>query len=93
MFKNFEPHEKVIQAITDALKTGEFNGYGPSHGHASAREAVAKYLSKPGAEVTASVRIMCKLSNRYLLRWIYTFSVFCPFFLEQKLCSFSFAFL
>ena len=55
MFGNFNPHDRVIQSVTDALKSGDYNGYGPSIGHVAAREAVARYVSEPGAEVNASV--------------------------------------
>ena len=74
IFGNFKPHERVVQAVTDAIKSGDYNGYGPSFGHANAREAVANYLSKREAEVTASVSTV-NLNSSYL-----TNSKFCKAF-------------
>uniref|UniRef100_A0A0K2SYQ4 Tyrosine aminotransferase n=2 Tax=Lepeophtheirus salmonis TaxID=72036 RepID=A0A0K2SYQ4_LEPSM len=53
VFGNLKPHENIIKAFEDSLRSGKYNGYGPSTGHAIARKAVAEHVSIPGAEVTA----------------------------------------
>jgi len=38
-------HEKVNQAVMEALVSGKYNGYGPAIGYAHVREALAKFVS------------------------------------------------
>ena len=61
MFGNFNPHDKVIDSVVDALRSGNYNGYGPSVGHKQAREAVARYSSREGAHVEAGVILLMLL--------------------------------
>ncbi|CAK8672528.1 tyrosine aminotransferase-like [Clavelina lepadiformis] len=51
VFGNFQPAEQVLQSVVDAIKNGKNNGYSPSFGHATARDAVAAYVSVQGPEV------------------------------------------
>lgn len=48
VFGNLVPAPEITQAVTDALQSGKFNGYGPSTGLESARAAVAKHWSVEG---------------------------------------------
>lgn len=41
-----------MDAVRDALDSYKFNGYGPSAGHLSARQAVAEYVSPHQGEIT-----------------------------------------
>lgn len=59
VFGNLSPAKEVIDAVRKSLDEGSHNGYGPSTGFLSAREAVAKHVSIPGGEVTADDVILC----------------------------------
>jgi hypothetical protein len=42
--RNLGPPPAAVAALQEALASGNFNGYGPSHGDVAARAAVAKYV-------------------------------------------------
>lgn len=47
VFGNFRIHSTTEDSLIQNLKSGKFNGYGPSVGHLSAREAIAAVHSDP----------------------------------------------
>uniref|UniRef100_A0A8D0GDV6 Tyrosine aminotransferase n=1 Tax=Sphenodon punctatus TaxID=8508 RepID=A0A8D0GDV6_SPHPU len=49
VFGNLPTADEVTQAMKDALESGNYNGYAPSVGYQSCREAVAAYYSCPEA--------------------------------------------
>ncbi|XP_015283701.1 PREDICTED: tyrosine aminotransferase [Gekko japonicus] len=53
VFGNLPSDEEVVRAVKDALETGDYNGYAPSVGYQSCREAVAKYYTCPEAPLEA----------------------------------------
>ncbi|XP_048371893.1 tyrosine aminotransferase [Sphaerodactylus townsendi] len=53
VFGNLPTDEEVVQAMKDALDTGNYNGYAPSVGYQSCRDVVAKYYSCPEAPLEA----------------------------------------
>merc|ERR1711936_271704 len=59
VYKNLNPAPEVVEAVRDSLIGGLKNGYGPSTGFVDARQAVAEYVSVPGAEITADDVILC----------------------------------
>ena len=59
VYKNLLPAREVVEAVKESLMAGVKNGYGPSTGFVEARQAVAEYVSTPGAEVTANDVILC----------------------------------
>jgi len=59
VYKNLNPAPEVVEAVRDSLIGGLKNGYGPSTGFVDARQAVADYVSVPGAKVTADDVILC----------------------------------
>merc|ERR1719225_781385 len=59
VYKNLNPAPEVVEAVRDSLVGGLKNGYGPSTGFVDARQAVADYVSVPGAKVTADDVILC----------------------------------
>lgn len=59
VFGNLMPSSVVTEAVIEAIRGGKSNGYGPSTGFESAREAVAKYLTVPDAEVSKDDVILC----------------------------------
>ena len=59
VYKNLNPAPEVVEAVRDSLIGGLRNGYGPSTGFVDARQAVADYVSVPGANVTADDVILC----------------------------------
>merc|ERR1711936_1439543 len=59
VYKNLNPAPEVVEAVRDSLVGGLRNGYGPSTGFVEARQAVAEYVSVPGAEITADDVILC----------------------------------
>lgn len=54
LFGNLNPPPIVTESLIDAIASGRFNGYQPSTGLEVARQAVADYVSVPGATVEAS---------------------------------------
>jgi len=46
-------HEKVNQAVMDALLSGKYNGYGPAVGFVEVRQALAQFVSTPESYVDA----------------------------------------
>jgi len=59
VFGNLTPAKEVVEAVKVSLEAGVNNGYGPSTGFVSSREAVAEHVSVPGGEVTANDIILC----------------------------------
>lgn len=60
VFGNLKPAEEIIEAVVTSLRSGKYNGYGPSTGFVESREAVAKYVSVPGVvELEAKDIILC----------------------------------
>ncbi|XP_047497360.1 tyrosine aminotransferase-like [Penaeus chinensis] len=56
VFGNLKPAEEITEAVVTSIRSGKYNGYGPSTGFVESREAVAKYVSVPGvAELEAKV--------------------------------------
>lgn len=53
LFRNLNPPDIVTEALVSALQSGRYNGYQPSTGMEAARQAVASYVSVPGAVVDA----------------------------------------
>src|SRR5690554_5165490 len=47
VFGNFQMHETTQSALIQNLKSGKFNGYGPSVGLLAAREAIAALHTDP----------------------------------------------
>ena len=54
LFGNLKPPDIVSQSLIQTITSGSYNGYLPSTGLESAREAVAAYVSVPGALVDAA---------------------------------------
>ncbi|XP_066978424.1 tyrosine aminotransferase-like isoform X7 [Macrobrachium rosenbergii] len=60
VFGNLTPAEEITEAVVTSIRSGKYNGYGPSTGFVEAREAVAKYCSVPDvAELEAKDIILC----------------------------------
>merc|ERR1712112_113214 len=59
VFGNLQPAKEVVKAVHESLDSYKHNGYGPSTGSLEARQAVAQYVSVPGAEVTEEDVILC----------------------------------
>ena len=51
VFGNLSPHQNIVDAVVESVRSGKNNGYGPSTGCVEARTAVAKHVSVPGAEI------------------------------------------
>ncbi|XP_033201859.1 tyrosine aminotransferase isoform X2 [Bombus vosnesenskii] len=58
-FGNLKPPKEVIDAVQQSLVSQLYNGYAPSTGHQSAREAVAEYSSSEFVKVDAKDVILC----------------------------------
>ena len=65
MFGNFNPPQEAVDAIVEVVQRGNSNGYAASFGIKEAREAVAHFISKPEAQLTADV--CCSLFNLLFL--------------------------
>jgi len=64
VFGNFEPPEEAIVAIENAVRSGKYNGYGPSFGFKEAREAVAEFVSAQNSPVTSNdIYLSCGCSD------------------------------
>ncbi len=48
---NLGPPMAAVAALQEALASGNFNGYGPSHGDVAARAAVAKYVYRMATKI------------------------------------------
>ncbi|XP_068242081.1 LOW QUALITY PROTEIN: tyrosine aminotransferase-like [Palaemon carinicauda] len=60
VFGNLTPAEEITEAVVASIRSGKYNGYGPSTGFVEAREAVAKYCSVSDvAELEAKDIILC----------------------------------
>lgn len=60
VFGNLKPAEEITEAVVTSIRSGKYNGYGPSTGFVESREAVAKYVSVPGVvELEAKDIILC----------------------------------
>ena len=64
VFGNLPPHPAVTEGVRLALESGGYHGYGHSSGLPEVREAVAKEFSRPGAPLTAQVRVTCICCNK-----------------------------
>ncbi|XP_072926651.1 tyrosine aminotransferase [Hemitrygon akajei] len=53
VFGNLPTNEKILQAMKEAVDSGKFNGYAPSVGYQSSRDAVANFYSCPESPLTA----------------------------------------
>ncbi|XP_021264684.1 tyrosine aminotransferase isoform X3 [Numida meleagris] len=53
VFGNLPTNDEVTRAMKEALDSGRYNGYAPSVGYQSCREAVAAYYSCPEAPLEA----------------------------------------
>jgi len=52
VFGNLPLCQEMLDAVSNSLESGKFNGYGPAIGRPSARMAVADYVSQYGTPVT-----------------------------------------
>jgi len=59
VFGNLRPAKQITEAVISSIECGKNNGYGPSTGFEGPRQAVADYISVPGAEVTKDDIILC----------------------------------
>ncbi|XP_039273937.1 tyrosine aminotransferase-like [Styela clava] len=48
VFGNLPPPDSAVTGIQEAVVSGKFNGYAPSSGYQTSREAVARHLTKSG---------------------------------------------
>ena len=74
VFGNFPPPPEANEAIINSVINNKNNGYGPSVGTMHAREAIAEYLTRPTAPVTANVRTIKDQFNLMII--IYQISKF-----------------
>lgn len=51
LFGNLQPCKEVTSAVIESVLTMQYNGYAPSTGYREAREAVARYTTRPEAPV------------------------------------------
>lgn len=51
VFGNLTPAKEITEAVVEAIRSGKYNGYGPSTGFVESREAVAKHCSVPDVAV------------------------------------------
>lgn len=56
LFGNLQPTDQIVDALVKSITSAKYNGYLPSTGLESAREAVARYVSVPGAEINGKVK-------------------------------------
>ncbi len=54
-FGTLPVHPAVTEALLKVIHSGRYNGYHPSNGIPETREAVARYFSRPGAQLSAEV--------------------------------------
>jgi len=59
VYGNLKPSPETLQAILEAIQSGNCNGYGPSVGTENARRAVANYLSFDGVSFSPRDVILC----------------------------------
>ncbi|XP_043213359.1 tyrosine aminotransferase-like isoform X1 [Amphibalanus amphitrite] len=59
VFGNLEPAKVVVDAVVEAVQAIKFNGYAPSSGTATAKEAIAQYTSTPEFRVSAKDVYIC----------------------------------
>ncbi|XP_031827481.1 tyrosine aminotransferase [Nomia melanderi] len=59
IFGNLKPPKEVTEAVQDSLLSGLYNGYAPSTGYQSAKEAVAEYSSTEFLNVKSEDVILC----------------------------------
>jgi len=52
IFGNLLPHENMLSAIEESLRSNKHNGYAPAIGEVTARQAIAKHMSQPQAPLT-----------------------------------------
>ncbi|KAK0083856.1 hypothetical protein PV325_008079 [Microctonus aethiopoides] len=58
-FGNLKPPKELVEAIQESVASQLYNGYAPSTGHQSAREAVAEYNSSETVKVDPKDVILC----------------------------------
>ncbi|MFN9943863.1 MAG: aminotransferase class I/II-fold pyridoxal phosphate-dependent enzyme [bacterium] len=58
---NLGPPMAAVAALQEALASGNFNGYGPSHGDVAARAAVAKYVYRMATKIVQVDRIFIRI--------------------------------
>jgi len=64
VFGNFNPPQEAVDAIVEVVQRGNSNGYAASFGIKEAREAVAHFISKPEAQLTADdIYLTCGCSD------------------------------
>ena len=68
IFGNLNPSSNAITAITEALKSGKYNGYAPSSGYVEARQAIADHVSCGGKKMLRT-RYLVKLKSTSI-HWI-----------------------
>jgi len=59
VFKNLNVSPVVVDAVKDALLSGEYNGYAPSSGYVASRQAVADHISCGTNDITPDDVIIC----------------------------------
>ncbi|XP_065676307.1 tyrosine aminotransferase-like [Hydra vulgaris] len=52
VFGNLIPHENILVAVEESLRTHKHNGYAPAIGELAARKAIAELMSNPKALLT-----------------------------------------
>lgn len=57
-FGNLPPANEVLEAVKEAIDSGNYNGYAPAIGFLEAREAVAEYSQHQG-KISAKDVILC----------------------------------
>merc|ERR1719336_435458 len=59
IFKNLKVSQVAINAVKEALESGDYNGYAPSSGYVSSRQAIAEHISCGGNDITSDDVIIC----------------------------------
>ena len=67
IFGNLNPSSNAISAITEALKSGKYNGYAPSSGYVESRQAIADHVSCGGKLTSLFIKTIIMVN----LGWIF----------------------
>ena len=67
IFGNLNPSSNAISAITEALKSGKYNGYAPSSGYVESRQAIADHISCGGKLTSLFIKTIIMVN----LGWIF----------------------
>ncbi|KAG8306425.1 hypothetical protein J6590_047834 [Homalodisca vitripennis] len=59
VFGNLSPPNEAISALHESVDSQRYNGYAPASGYKEAREAVAKYSSCSGLQVSPEDVVLC----------------------------------